>query len=119
MIDFNGFRTEKILEEVEGSVVIFDVSKIIFYNSRAKVICSTTEWREIFFQDGLTSELEEFFSTGELEENKSIRLRHLCEGEEVFVEWKFRDISPDDSHRICLAMGNQTKILKEQKLLNA
>ncbi|HLW19347.1 MAG TPA: ATP-binding protein [Cyclobacteriaceae bacterium] len=119
MIDFNGFRTEKIFEEVEGSVVIFDVSKIIFYNSRAKVICSATEWREIFFQDGLTSELEEFFSTGELEENKSIRLRHLCEGEEVFVEWKFRNISSDDSHRICLAMGDQTKILKEQKLRNA
>src|SRR5690606_41415471 len=108
MIAVNGFRTQKIVEEVEGSVVIFDVSKVIFYNSRAKVICSATEWREIFLQDGLTSELEEFFSTGELEENKSIRLRHLCEGEEVFVEWKFRNISSDDSHRICLAMGDQT-----------
>src|SRR5690554_8187076 len=95
MIDFNGFRTAKIFDEIESSVVVFDASKVIFYNSRAKVICSAKEWQEIFSPDVLLSELEDFFRTGELNENASFRLRHICNEEEIFVEWKFKDISPD------------------------
>src|SRR5690554_6007328 len=120
MINFNGFGTAKIFDEIAGPVIVFDASKIIFYNSKASLICGAKKWGDVFFPDVVQDRLAQFFQAGTLEENQAFSLTHTINRDKVFIEWKFRDISNNNNHRICLAIGDQReKIIKEPVLLDA
>lgn len=105
MVDFNGFNTSKILEEIGALVVVFNASEIIFSSAKTAEFVGNRSWQQLFSADNLNIRLSHFFDTGELDDQQLFEVTYGREGEQKVCRWKFKDISSRQEDRICMATG--------------
>lgn len=117
MVDFNGFDTSKVLEEIEACVVIFSHSEIMFSNAKARQLVGNQSWQQLFFTANVSQNLSHFFTTGDVDDQQLFELDHGQEKEPQACRWKFKDISPSPDSRICMAVGRlqESPVIPGQK----
>lgn len=106
MVDFNGFNTSRIIEEIEALVVVFNSSEIICSNAKARELVRSKNWEQLFFTDDVRTELSNFFRTGELAEHRFFELPYSQEGTNLICRWSFIDISSSSAPGTSMAIGH-------------
>ena len=117
MVDFNGFDTSKVFEEIEAFVVIFSDAEIIFSNAKARQLTANPSWQQLFFTATVNQVLSRFFTTGELDDQQLFEIDHGKEKAPKACRWQFKDLSVGQNNRICLAVGKlqESPVTAEQK----
>lgn len=105
MVDFNGFDTSKIFEEIKGLAFVFNASGIVFSNAQAEEMFPSKQWDEVFFEADLQRYLDDYFQNGRFSQPRSFPLSYTHKGEEKEITWQFKDISLRVDDRVCMALG--------------
>lgn len=96
-------------------VILFDSSKIIYFNNPASETLSIDSllWEDAFSDEGIRGQLREFFESGRVPEPIEDKYTGK-KGQAIPLQWKFKEMSGPTSNRVCLAIAGRPIVSKDK-----
>jgi len=111
MNQFQQFDISDFLNEIQEPLFLLDSDEIIFFNNYFIQNFNPIQdnWKSFFIQEGLVSELDNFFQNGTLPKRRTSRILISRGGEEHLFDWVFINIPSSYDSRFLIAKGSEIK----------
>src|SRR5690606_16300062 len=93
---------------INDLVIVFNLQGVIYSNKNSKRLLGLqpADWKDVFSNASIQSQLEAFFGTGKLPKRHYLQIPTTKNDSDLFLEWRFEGLSLGHNEKICLAIGS-------------